>query len=149
VVVTETGDRRLYAEYSEQSKVTVTLETINGNDLQARITAVIQSGSGPDVIMMLHNWPRLYQNGLAEKVVINSKGTLEAVKWMVSFWKDACDEGALAWDDTSNNRACHANEVAATLNGASIFIFAKRVQRVSPEDAVQWGESELKKAYEG
>jgi multiple sugar transport system substrate-binding protein len=44
----------------------------------------------------------------------------------VAFWKDACDEGALAWDDTNNNRAFHANEVSATLNGASIFIFAKR-----------------------
>ncbi len=61
-----------------------------------------------------------------KKVVLNSKGTVEAVKWMVAFWKDACDEGALAWDDTNNNRAFHANEVSATLNGASIFIFAKR-----------------------
>src|SRR6185295_5544697 len=58
--------RRLYAEYSEQMKVKVTLETINANDLQARITAAIQSGAGPDVIMMLHNWPHLYQNGLAD-----------------------------------------------------------------------------------
>jgi multiple sugar transport system substrate-binding protein len=45
---------------------------------------------------------------------------------MVGFWKDACDEGALAWDDTNNNRAFHAGEISATLNGASIFIFAKR-----------------------
>ncbi|HYB70299.1 MAG TPA: extracellular solute-binding protein [Candidatus Bathyarchaeia archaeon] len=227
--------RRQLAEYSEQNKMKVTLETINANDLQARITAAIQSGSGPDIIMMLHNWPQLYAGGLADvsdlcewkakdqggfyahseaaarsgkrwlalpystggsliayrrswfaevgaaqpprtleeyrkigtalkkkgkpvgqtlghtfgdaptwtyplvwtfggaetdptgkKVVINSKGTVEAVKWMVSFWKEACDEGALAWDDTNNNRAFHANEISATLNGASIYIFAKR-----------------------
>jgi len=227
--------RRLYAEYGEQMKVKVTLETINANDLQARITAAIQSGAGPDVIMMLHNWPHLYQNGLADvselcewkgkeqggyyshseaaaksgkkwlalpystggsliayrrswfaevganqppktleeyrkigtalkkkgkpigqtlghtfgdaptwtyplvwsfggaevdpsgkKVVLNSRNTVEAVKWMVAFWKDACDEGALAWDDTNNNRAFHANAVWATLNGASFFSFAKR-----------------------
>jgi multiple sugar transport system substrate-binding protein len=227
--------RRLLAEYSAQTKTKVTLETINANDLQARITAAIQSGSGPDIIMMLHNWPHLYQGGLADvsdlcewkakdqggyyshseaaaksgkkwlalpystggsliayrrswfaevganqpprtleeyrkigtalkkkgkpigqtlghtfgdaptwtypimwtfgaaetdasgkKVVLNSKQMVEAVKWMVGFWKDACDEGALAWDDTNNNRAFHANEIAATLNGASIFIFAKR-----------------------
>ena len=61
-----------------------------------------------------------------KKVVLNSKNTVEAVNWMVSFWKDAWDEGALAWDDTNNNRAFHANEVSATLNGASIYIFAKR-----------------------
>ena len=52
--------RRQVAEYSAQTKIKVTLETINANDLQARITAAIQSGSGPDVIMMLHNWPHLY-----------------------------------------------------------------------------------------
>src|SRR4029453_7762868 len=227
--------RRQAAEYSKQMKVEVTVETINANDLQARITAAIQSGTGADVIMMLHNWPHLYAGGLADvadlcewkatdqggyyphseaaaklgkrwlalpyqtgapliayrkswfadvgaseppktleeyrkvgialkkkgkplgqtlghtfgdapagsspftwtfggaetdqsgkKVVLNSKATVEAVKWMTAFWKDACDEGALAWDDTNNNRAFHANEVSATLNGASIFIFAKR-----------------------
>src|SRR5216117_2714527 len=227
--------RRQIAEYSQQMKVQVTLETINANDLQARITAAIQSGSGADIILMLHNWPHLYGNALADvselcewkardqggyyphneaaaragarwlglpwgtggiliayrrswfaevgasepprtlkeyqrigialkkkgkpvgqtlghtfgdapawtypltwtfggtetdpsgkRVVLNGKGTIEAVKWMVAFWKDACDEGALAWDDTNNNRAFHAGEISATLNGAYIYIVAKR-----------------------
>src|SRR5207249_1559417 len=61
-----------------------------------------------------------------KKVVINSKGTLESVKFLQAFWKDACDEGGLAWDDTNNNRAFHAGEIGATLNGASIYIVAKR-----------------------
>ena len=47
---------------------------------------------------------------------------------MQAFWKDACDEGGLAWDDTNNNRAFLAGEIAATLNGASIYIAAKRGQ---------------------
>ncbi|PYM35216.1 MAG: sugar ABC transporter substrate-binding protein, partial [Candidatus Rokuibacteriota bacterium] len=34
--------------------------------LQPRITAAIQSRSGPDIIHMLHNWPHLYENGLVE-----------------------------------------------------------------------------------
>ena len=58
--------RRQVAEYQKQTKVEVTFETINANDLQARITAAIQSGSGPDIIMMLHNWPHLYAGGLAD-----------------------------------------------------------------------------------
>src|SRR5262245_4202141 len=58
--------RRQVAEYAKLTKVEVTFETINANDLQARITAAIQSGSGPDIIMMLHNWPHLYAGGLAE-----------------------------------------------------------------------------------
>ncbi|HYM31880.1 MAG TPA: extracellular solute-binding protein [Candidatus Cybelea sp.] len=42
------------------------IETINGNDLQARTTASIQSGSGPDVICALNNWPQLYAESVAD-----------------------------------------------------------------------------------
>ena len=213
----------------------VTLETINANDLQTRITAAIQSGAGADLFMMAYNWPQLYQNALVDvsdvaeavgkaqggfygvykpsfqtggkwlgvphsivgnaiayrrswfkeagfdafpktwdelrkaatalkkkgkpygqtlghtfgdaptwaypllwsfggaetdpsgkKVVINSKEAIESVKYMAALWKDGCDEGGLAWDDTNNNRAFHAGEISATLNGASIYIVAKR-----------------------
>jgi multiple sugar transport system substrate-binding protein len=227
--------KRQAPEASKALGAEVTLEFINANDLQPRITAAIQSGSGADIIQMLWNWPQLYANGLLDvsdvaepigktqggfyevfessarvngrwlavphavignaiayrrswfneigvkefpktwdeyrevgkklkakgkpigqalghsfgdpptfaypllwdfggaevdksgkKVAINSKGTLESVKFMQAFWKDACDEGGLAWDDTNNNRAFHAGEISATLNGASIYIVAKR-----------------------
>jgi multiple sugar transport system substrate-binding protein len=227
--------KRQAPEASKALGAEVTLEFINANDLQPRITAAIQSGSGADIIQMLWNWPQLYANGLLDvsdvaepigktqggfyevfessarvngrwlavphavignavayrrswfneigvkefpktwdeyreigkklkakskpigqalghsfgdpptfaypllwdfggaevdksgkKVAINSKGTLESVKFMQAFWKDACDEGGLAWDDTNNNRAVHAGEISATLNGASIYIVAKR-----------------------
>jgi multiple sugar transport system substrate-binding protein len=45
---------------------------------------------------------------------------------MAAFWKDAHDEGGLAWDDSSNNRALLAGTISATLNGASIYLEAKR-----------------------
>src|SRR5215469_6965404 len=51
----DTEIRRQVAEYNKQMKVEVSFETINANDLQPRITAAIQSGTGPDIIMMLHN----------------------------------------------------------------------------------------------
>ena len=213
----------------------IVLETINANDVQPRITAAIQSGSGADLFMLFYNWPQLYQNSLVDmtdvataigkdqggfydvfkpsfqtggkwlgmphsivgnaiayrksmfkeigfdgfpktwddlrkattqlkkkgrpygqtlghtfgdaptwsypllwsfggaetdpsgkKVTINSKGTLESVKFMQALWKEGCDEGGLAWDDTNNNRAFHAGDISATLNGASIYIVAKR-----------------------
>jgi multiple sugar transport system substrate-binding protein len=44
----------------------VTVEFINANDLQPRITAAIQSGSGADIFQMLWNWPYLYAAGLAD-----------------------------------------------------------------------------------
>ena len=62
-------DVELKQQIVEASKVLgaeVTLETINANDLQPRITAAIQSQSGADIIHMLHNWPHLYENGLVD-----------------------------------------------------------------------------------
>jgi len=227
--------KRQAPEASKALGAEVQFEFINANDLQPRITAAVQSGSGADIIQMLWNWPQLYQNALVDvsdvaepigkvqggyydvftstarvggkwlavphgtggnavayrrswhneigarefpktwdewrevgkklkakgkpvgqalghsfgdpptfaypflwdfggaevdqsgkKVVINSKATLESVKFLQAFWKDACDEGGAAWDDTNNNRAFHAGEISSTLNGASIYIVAKR-----------------------
>jgi len=55
-------------------------------------------------------------------VAVNSKETVESVKFMTAFWKDSHDEGGLAWDDTNNNRAFLSGTISATLNGASIYI---------------------------
>ena len=38
-------------------------------------------------------------------VAINSKQTIEAMKYMADFWTEAHEEGGLAWDDANNNRA--------------------------------------------
>jgi multiple sugar transport system substrate-binding protein len=214
--------------------IKLNIETINGNDLQARTTSAIQSGSGPDIILGLNNWPQLYaesvagvddiveeigkaQGGFYEEsrvvandgkkwlgvpwcvlgamivyrkswlaeagaksfpdtweayralgkklkaagrplgqtlghtfgdaptftypylwswggkeveangntVVLNSKAAVDSVKFMTDFWKEAHDEGGLAWDDTNNNRAFLAGTISATLNGASIYLLAK------------------------
>jgi multiple sugar transport system substrate-binding protein len=59
-------------------------------------------------------------------VAINSKGTVDSVKFMTGFWKDAHDEGGLAWDDSNNNRAFLSQTISATLNGASIYIESLR-----------------------
>lgn len=44
----------------------VQLETINANDIQARVTSAVQSGSGPDIIFALNNWPQLYAASLVD-----------------------------------------------------------------------------------
>ena len=234
--------KRQAGDASKALGAEVVFEFINANDIQARITAAIQSGSGPDIIHMLHNWPHLYENGLVEvddlaawqakdqggfytqsevytkvgkrfmalphsivpgliayrkswldevgattfpktyeelrqvaaklkkngkpygqtlghtfgdapgwayplmwnfggmetdkagKTALDSKGSVEAVKFMTAFWKDGCDEGGLAWDDTNNNRAFMGGEISATLNGASIYIASKRGQDKIKDD---------------
>jgi multiple sugar transport system substrate-binding protein len=214
--------------------IKINFERVNANDLQPRITSSIQSGSGPDIVMLSNNHPHLYKDSLADvseicetigkaqggfydiatgnsssggkwmsvpsnvvggmnayrkswfaevgvtefpktwedyravgkklkanghpigqavsqsfgdpptfiypllwsyggkeidksgKVVINSKETIEAIKFMNAFWAEACDEGGLAWDDSSNNRAFLAGTISSTLNGASIYIESLR-----------------------
>src|SRR5215831_21293441 len=46
--------------------IKLNVETINANDLQARVTAAIQSGTGPDIICAFHNWPQLYTESLVD-----------------------------------------------------------------------------------
>jgi multiple sugar transport system substrate-binding protein len=59
-------------------------------------------------------------------VVLNSKETVESIKYAVALWKETMDEGGLAWDDTNNNRAFLSGTICATNNGASIYIEAKK-----------------------
>src|SRR5438046_8820073 len=58
--------KRQAPEASKALGAEVTFEFINANDLQPRITAAIQSGSGADIIQMLWNWAQLYANGLVD-----------------------------------------------------------------------------------
>jgi multiple sugar transport system substrate-binding protein len=58
-------------------------------------------------------------------VVLNSKETVESVKFAVPFWKECFDEGGLSWDDAGNNRAFLSNTISSTSNGASIYLLAR------------------------
>ena len=234
------SDQLLKGPIAEQCQkdlgMKLTVETINANEIQARITSSIQSGSGPDIFNVLNNWPQLYAGSCAEvgdlaeelgkaqggyydicrivatvggkwigvpysvggglvayrkswlaevgydgkfpanwdeyraagqklkkaghpfgqtaghtfgdapgwwypylwswggkevetdgkTVVLNSKETLESVKFAVALWKETMDEGGLAWDDTSNNRAFLSGTISATNNGASIYLEARK-----------------------
>ena len=42
-------------EFSKQAGVEVVAERINQNDIQARVTAAIQSGSGADIVTIANN----------------------------------------------------------------------------------------------
>jgi multiple sugar transport system substrate-binding protein len=63
------GDEELTRQVAEAGKslgAEITLERINANDLQPRITAAIESGSGADIFQMLHNWTHLYQKACTD-----------------------------------------------------------------------------------
>jgi multiple sugar transport system substrate-binding protein len=234
------SDQLLKGQITEECQkaigISLEVETINANDIQARITSSIQSGAGPDIFMTLNNWPQLYAQSCADvgdiadelgktqggfydickvvstvdgkwigvpwcvggtlvayrkswlaevgfdgkfpatwdqfrtagqklkkagrpygqtaghtfgdapgwwypylwswggkeveadgkTVVLDSKETLESVKFAVPLWKETMDEGGLAWDDTNNNRAFLSGTISATNNGASIYLEAKK-----------------------
>lgn len=58
-------------------------------------------------------------------VVLDKKGTLEAIKLNTAMWKECFDEGGLSWDDASNNRAFMAGSLSATMNGPSIYFTSR------------------------
>src|SRR6266478_6289299 len=58
--------KRLAAEFGKLAGVDVTVDQINMNDLNPRITSAIETKAGPDIIMMISNWPHLYADGLAD-----------------------------------------------------------------------------------
>src|SRR5438045_5764699 len=235
-----TSDQLLKGKITQECQkalgLKLNLETINANDIQARVTSAIQSGTGPDIVMAIGNWPQLYADSRADAgdvaeaigkeqggyydisrqvatvgnkwigvpwciggglvayrkswlaevgfdgkfpatwdeyrtagqklkkaghpygqtaghtfgdapgwwypyrwswggkeveadgktVALNSKETVESVKFAVPLWKETMDEGGLAWDDSRNNRAFLSGTISATNNGASIYLEAKK-----------------------
>src|ERR1043166_4211127 len=62
--------KEITAECQKALGIRLNIETINGNDIQARITSAVQSRSGPDIVTALNNWPQLS----AESTVDGSEG---------------------------------------------------------------------------
>src|SRR5690606_8357580 len=58
--------QKLLPEAEKALGIKVNFETVNGNDLQPRITSAIQAGSGPDIIMLFNNHPHLYKASLVD-----------------------------------------------------------------------------------
>src|SRR6202171_1446860 len=46
--------------------ITLTVETINGDGVQARITSALPAKTGPDIMMAVSNWAQLYADSLAD-----------------------------------------------------------------------------------
>jgi multiple sugar transport system substrate-binding protein len=73
------------------------------------------------------HYPMLWAHGGAEctkdgkTVAINSPGTAKAVDYVRTLFKETETEDVLSWDDSSNNRAFLAGELAVTGNAASIY----------------------------
>jgi multiple sugar transport system substrate-binding protein len=65
-------------------------------------------------------------------IAINSPQTVEAVKFGKKLWDDGLDHRAASWDDSGNNTAFLADEISATLNGASIYFVGAGLDGKNP-----------------
>src|SRR5256714_14389035 len=52
--------KTILPEATKALGIKINFETVNANDLQPRITSAIQSGAGPDIVMLNNNHPQLY-----------------------------------------------------------------------------------------
>jgi multiple sugar transport system substrate-binding protein len=68
-------------------------------------------------------------------IAINSKETIAAVTFAKSMWDDGLDHRAASWDDSGNNTAFLAEEISATLNGASIYFVGAGLDGKTPAKA--------------
>src|ERR1043165_4923611 len=90
----------LLPEAEKALGIKINFETVNGNDLQPRITSAIQSGAGPDIFMLFNNHPQIYSESVVDLSDIAndvSKGeggyytlcksnSSEAEKWLAVPW---------------------------------------------------------------
>jgi len=85
-------------------------------------------------------YPYMWAHGAMEvgkdgkKVAFNKPGFVDAIRRFIQAWKDGYDETGLAWDDSGNNRAFLAGQIAATLNGSSIYFVAKKEQPLMAQE---------------
>ena len=69
---------KIAPEAAKALGVKLNIETINANDIQARITSAVQSGTGPDIICALNNWPQLYADSIVDvSDIANEIGTAQ------------------------------------------------------------------------
>src|SRR6516162_9360786 len=54
------------------------------------------------------------------KLILNSKNTVEAVKFVAALYKECMTPEVLAWDASSNNRAMLAGKISVALNAIKI-----------------------------
>ena len=78
--------REITQECQRALGIRLNIETVNANDIQARVTSAVQSGSGPDIFNVLNNWPQLYAQSaadvsdIAEEVAAAQGGFYEVAK---------------------------------------------------------------------
>ncbi len=81
------------------------------------LSAEIDTGMAMRAIMYSHGASVQDEAG---NLVLNSKNTLESLKFVKALFEEAMTPEVLAWDASSNNRAMLAGKVSSVLNAISV-----------------------------
>ncbi len=86
-----------------------------------------------------------------ETIAFDTDGFREGLDAFIQGWKDAFDETGLGWDDSTNNSAYLSDQIAATLNGSSIYLAAtdKEGENYNPDIADDTFHAQLPAGPEG
>src|SRR6195256_817318 len=88
-------------------------------------------------LMWSYGGKEMEQDG--KTIAINSKETIIAVNFAKMLGDAGLEKKAASWDDSGNNTAFLADEISATLNGASIFFVGAGLDGKTP--AKPWADS--------
>ena len=58
--------KQIEDDFMKNTGANVTIEFVNADDLQPKVNAAVQSGSGPDIIQFQYNWQHLYRDSIVD-----------------------------------------------------------------------------------
>jgi multiple sugar transport system substrate-binding protein len=98
---------------------------VGGKKIKDKTGIAVGIGQAQEIDTAMAMRAVLYSFGGSEqdeqgKLVLRSKGTLEAVKFMKALYQETMSPEVLSWDASSNNRAMLAGKASLVLNAISI-----------------------------
>ena len=74
--------KQIEDDFMKQTGARVTIEFVNADDLQPKINAAVQAGSGPDLIQFQYNWQHIYKDAIVDLTDV----TEEVKRSTGEFW---------------------------------------------------------------
>jgi multiple sugar transport system substrate-binding protein len=98
---------------------------IGGKKIKEKTGIPVGIGQSPELDTAMAMRAVMYAFGASEQdaggnLILNSKQTLEAVKFVKALWQETMTDEVYAWDPSSNNRAMLAGRSSLVLNAISI-----------------------------
>jgi multiple sugar transport system substrate-binding protein len=78
------------------------------------------------------------QDEAGKKIVLNSKATIESVKFVAALYKEAMTSDVLSWDDSSNNKYIDSGVASYIMNPISAYRTAQSINPNLADNIFVW-----------